>query len=105
MIEGVIVGPGAAAHRDLRRAVPLLLPGGFGGGADRHPHLRLPHAGRRLPLAEKCGVAFQLTNILRDVREDAGRDRVYLPAEDLARFHVDAGGTSATASEPTSSWT
>jgi len=43
-----------------------------------------------LPLAEKCGVAFQLTNILRDVREDAGRDRVYLPAEDLERFHVEA---------------
>jgi phytoene synthase len=42
-----------------------------------------------LPLAEKCGVAFQLTNILRDVREDAGRDRVYLPAEDLLRFRVD----------------
>lgn len=41
-----------------------------------------------LPLAEKCGVAFQLTNILRDVREDAARDRIYLPAEDLARFHV-----------------
>ena len=42
-----------------------------------------------LPLAEKCGVAFQLTNILRDVREDLGRDRVYLPADDLARFQVD----------------
>ncbi len=42
-----------------------------------------------LSLAEKCGVAFQLTNILRDVREDAGRGRVYLPAEDLERFHVD----------------
>jgi phytoene synthase len=42
-----------------------------------------------LPLAEKCGVAFQITNILRDVREDAGRDRIYLPAEDLARFQVD----------------
>jgi phytoene synthase len=42
-----------------------------------------------LPLAEKCGIAFQLTNILRDLREDAGRDRVYLPAEDLERFHVD----------------
>ena len=43
-----------------------------------------------LPLAEKCGVAFQLTNILRDVCEDAGRGRVYLPAEDLERFGVDA---------------
>jgi 15-cis-phytoene synthase len=41
-----------------------------------------------LPLAEKCGVAFQLTNILRDIREDAGRDRVYLPAEDMRRFGV-----------------
>ncbi len=41
-----------------------------------------------LPLAEKCGIAFQLTNILRDVREDAARGRVYLPEEDLARFQV-----------------
>jgi phytoene synthase len=41
-----------------------------------------------LPLAERCGVAFQLTNILRDIREDAERDRIYLPAEDLARFGV-----------------
>jgi phytoene synthase len=43
-----------------------------------------------LPLAEKCGIAFQLTNILRDVREDADLGRVYLPAEDLARFGVPA---------------
>jgi phytoene synthase len=43
-----------------------------------------------LPLAEKCGVAFQLTNILRDIREDAERGRIYLPAEDLARFGVTA---------------
>jgi phytoene synthase len=41
-----------------------------------------------LPLAEKCGVAFQLTNILRDIREDAERGRIYLPAEDLRRFGV-----------------
>jgi phytoene synthase len=41
-----------------------------------------------LPLAEKCGVAFQLTNILRDIREDAGRGRIYLPAEDLRQFGV-----------------
>ncbi len=43
---------------------------------------------RALLLAEKCGVAFQLTNILRDVREDAAAGRVYLPAEDLRRFDV-----------------
>jgi phytoene synthase len=40
------------------------------------------------PLAEKCGVAFQLTNILRDIREDAARGRIYLPTEDLVRFGV-----------------
>jgi 15-cis-phytoene synthase len=38
------------------------------------------------PLAEKCGVAFQLTNIIRDVKEDAGLGRIYLPEEDLAHF-------------------
>jgi phytoene synthase len=39
-------------------------------------------------LAETCGIAFQLTNILRDVREDALNGRVYLPQEDLSRFGV-----------------
>ena len=38
--------------------------------------------------AEACGVAFQLTNILRDVGEDAGKRRIYLPAEDFRRFEV-----------------
>lgn len=41
-----------------------------------------------LPLAEKCGIAFQLTNIVRDVKEDAELGRIYLPAEDLDRFGV-----------------
>jgi 15-cis-phytoene synthase len=45
---------------------------------------------KALMLAEKCGIAFQLTNILRDVREDAGMQRIYLPREDLARFGVTA---------------
>ncbi len=40
-------------------------------------------------LAEKTGIAFQLTNILRDVKEDAERGRIYLPLEDLARTKVD----------------
>ncbi len=38
--------------------------------------------------AEKLGLAFQLTNIIRDVREDAQRGRIYLPLEDLHRFGV-----------------
>jgi len=36
--------------------------------------------------AEYCGIAFQLTNILRDVQEDAQMGRIYLPQEDLTRF-------------------
>jgi phytoene synthase len=38
--------------------------------------------------AAKLGLAFQLTNIIRDVREDAERGRIYLPLEDLRRFRV-----------------
>jgi phytoene synthase len=37
-------------------------------------------------LAEQCGLAFQFTNIIRDVKEDAAMGRVYLPDEDLAKF-------------------
>jgi phytoene synthase len=40
-------------------------------------------------LADELGVAMQLTNILRDIREDHSRGRVYLPAEDLRRFGLD----------------
>jgi 15-cis-phytoene synthase len=43
---------------------------------------------KALLLAEKCGIAFQLTNILRDIREDALLGRVYIPLEDLNRFGV-----------------
>ena len=41
-----------------------------------------------LERADELGIALQLTNILRDVKEDAGMGRVYLPAEDLERFAV-----------------
>ncbi|HEX2598962.1 MAG TPA: phytoene/squalene synthase family protein [Terriglobales bacterium] len=41
------------------------------------------------PLAERCGLAFQMTNIIRDVKEDASMGRVYLPEEDLAKFQLD----------------
>jgi squalene synthase HpnC/squalene synthase HpnD len=46
-----------------------------------------PHA---LELAERLGIAFQLTNILRDVRPDLALGRVYIPAEDLTRFGCSA---------------
>jgi 15-cis-phytoene synthase len=44
---------------------------------------------RAAQLADSLGVALQLTNILRDVREDYGNGRVYLPAEDWAKFDCD----------------
>jgi squalene synthase HpnC/squalene synthase HpnD len=43
---------------------------------------------RAMDLAEKLGLAFQLTNIIRDVREDYAVGRVYLPEEDLSRYNV-----------------
>jgi 15-cis-phytoene synthase len=49
-------------------------------------------------LADDLGVALQLTNILRDVREDAENGRVYLPAEDLRRFGLIAPGEEGQAS-------
>jgi 15-cis-phytoene synthase len=39
-------------------------------------------------LAERCGIAFQLTNIIRDVKEDAAMGRVYLPLEDMQKFEL-----------------
>jgi phytoene synthase len=48
------------------------------------------HGQDALHYAEDAGIAFQLTNILRDLGEDAARDRVYLPREDLNRFGYDA---------------
>src|SRR6476660_8402256 len=43
---------------------------------------------RALDLAEKLGLAFQLTNIIRDVHDDYKLGRIYLPQEDLARYGV-----------------
>ena len=41
---------------------------------------------RALYVAEQCGIAFQLTNIIRDLVEDARAGRVYLPEDELAQF-------------------
>ena len=55
-------------------------------------------------LAEQTGVAFQLTNIIRDVKEDSSLGRVYLPSEDLRRFGVETSalnnGNAAAAFRP-----
>jgi len=54
---------------------------------------------RALDLAERLGLAFQLTNIIRDVHDDYAHGRVYLPEEDLTRYGVsrqDFGKSEAT---------
>jgi phytoene synthase len=53
----------------------------FTGGADTDE--------RSASLADDLGVALQLTNILRDVREDSENGRVYIPADDLRRFELE----------------
>jgi phytoene synthase len=44
---------------------------------------------RQARMADDLGVALQITNILRDVREDFRNHRIYLPAEDLAKFGIE----------------
>ena len=56
--------------------------------------------GRAETMAEACGMALQLTNIIRDVREDAQNGRVYLPREDLRRFGVEADDLAAARPTP-----
>lgn len=61
--------------------------GTSGGTAGSGAH----DAARAGEYADTLGLALQLTNILRDVREDAGNGRTYLPAEDLAKFGCSEG--------------
>ena len=51
--------------------------------------------GKAESLAEWCGVALQLTNIIRDVREDAIQGRVYIPRDELRRFGVEPSELAA----------
>ena len=53
------------------------------------------NGGKAEALAKSCGVALQLTNIIRDVREDALNGRVYLPQDELRRFGVDPAELAA----------
>ena len=53
-----------------------------------------------LKLAPRLGIAFQLTNILRDVPEDYSMGRIYLPEEDLERFGCTSGDLASNAASP-----
>lgn len=72
-----------------RLSVGIYRPAGLAPGGDRAAVEAAPEdSDDTWVLADSLGVALQLTNILRDVREDAGMGRIYLPAEDLDRFGV-----------------
>ncbi|MGH9859845.1 MAG: presqualene diphosphate synthase HpnD [Candidatus Acidiferrales bacterium] len=56
--------------------------------------------GKAPPLAERLGIAFQLTNILRDVPRDLAMGRVYLPQDELARFGITPEALAARSASP-----
>src|SRR4029078_10474776 len=77
--------------RCVAGSIGRLSLGIFGTGADHTGHDQQKAA----RLTDSLGVALQLTNILRDIREDHENGRVYLPAEDLAKFDIDLDAPSA----------
>ncbi|HET7356519.1 MAG TPA: squalene/phytoene synthase family protein [Nocardioidaceae bacterium] len=83
-----------------RLSLGIYQPAGLAAGGDRAAvEAAAEDSDDTWVLADSLGVALQLTNILRDVREDRLIGRIYLPAEDLERFgctlDVDAGGRLA----------
>ncbi|WNI18678.1 presqualene diphosphate synthase HpnD [Actinacidiphila sp. ITFR-21] len=70
--------------RCVAGAIGRLSLGVFGTVGGHDPARAAEHA-------DTLGLALQLTNILRDIREDAGNGRTYLPAQDLAKFGCAAG--------------
>ncbi len=74
--------------------LPILL------APDDGPGPAAPAADRAREPARQLGLAFQLTNFIRDVAEDLGRGRVYLPAADLERFGVSRGDLAAPSANP-----
>ncbi|MFE5212356.1 presqualene diphosphate synthase HpnD [Streptomyces sp. NPDC056600] len=95
LIDGVVMDVHGATYetwddlalycRCVAGAIGRLSLGVFGADAGARD------VGRAAEYADTLGLALQLTNILRDVREDAEGGRVYLPAEDLAKFGCSAG--------------
>jgi len=79
--------------RCVAGAIGRLSLGVFGTEAEA------PNAERASEYADTLGLALQLTNILRDVREDAEGGRTYLPADDLAKFGCSAGFNGPTPPE------
>jgi 15-cis-phytoene synthase len=91
LVEGVRMDVEGTRYETFEQLVPYCrrVAGAVGRVCLAIFGLRERHRGeleRAHLLADDLGVALQLTNILRDVREDAAGGRIYLPAEDLRRF-------------------
>ena len=85
LVDGGLQDTRAAALRDVRRAARLLRAASPARSASRAS----PSTAPTTPSArETLGIALQLINIMRDVREDWELGRVYLPQDELARFGV-----------------
>lgn len=103
LIDGVLMdvrGRTYATWEELREycrcvagAVGRLSLGVFGtaDGPAAGAHGGVPDPARAAEYADTLGLALQLTNILRDIREDSGSGRSYLPIEDLDKFGCSAG--------------
>jgi 15-cis-phytoene synthase len=102
LVEGVRMDVNGESYEDFEQLLVYCrrVAGGIGRLCLAVFGLRAGAAGqeqRARVLADELGVALQLTNILRDVREDALNGRVYLPAEDLRRFGIPVGEPTAPA--------
>ena len=102
LIEGVRMDVAGVTYESFEDLVPYCrrVAGAIGRVCLAIFGLREPLRAERAraeALADDLGVALQLTNILRDVREDAENGRVYLPAEDLRRFGLGGGADGAEA--------
>jgi phytoene synthase len=96
VIEGVLmdVQPRRYATFDELRAYCYLVASAVGLSCI-HIWGYQSDGGRAERMAVACGIALQLTNIIRDVREDAQRGRIYLPEDEMDRFGVEPEDLSA----------
>ena len=93
-------GPPTRPLRDAGRTTsPLLLPGRAAVGPVCIEIFGYRNQSAR-EYAVELGLAFQLTNILRDVAEDAARGRIYLPLDDLRRFGAEEDVLAGRMTEP-----
>jgi len=87
IIDGMEMDLDQQQYADFKALATVLLPCRLGGRPAGGRDIRL-HDRKTLKYAHDLGIAFQLTNIIRDVGEDARRGRIYLPQDELAKFGV-----------------